>query len=180
MLKVVFGAGTTEYGPGVDIELDGNDVARAIFAYLTAHDIHIEGARTVTVNGELCKRGEVYVDPSGKVIANGKEFSGRGKANQDGGDREIKGRHEARWAEIMRNIQEAAHSPHDSPLLTSIRTIAKLKKYEAEPDGIGLTSISHPVDVEVEIELAEPGEELTEIELEIIVTPLETERTTRQ
>jgi hypothetical protein len=77
---VKHGNGTTEYGPGVDIELTGAEVATAIDAYLVAHGIHVSGPRTVTVNGELCESGRVYVDPSGFVIADGKKVSGRGPA----------------------------------------------------------------------------------------------------
>ena len=70
------GNGRTEYGPGVSVELTGSDVARAIDAYLVAHGIHVNGPRTVTVNGELCASGRVYVDPSGFVIADGKKWDG--------------------------------------------------------------------------------------------------------
>lgn len=72
------GNGKTEYGPGVTIELTGNEVATAIAAYLVAHQIYAQGPRTITVNGELCKKGEVYVDPSGFVIADGERHDGRG------------------------------------------------------------------------------------------------------
>jgi hypothetical protein len=77
-MEVKFGGGTTKYGPGVSIELTGDDVATAIYAYLVAHGIHVQGPRTVTVNGELCEVGKVYVDPSGFVVADGEHFSGRG------------------------------------------------------------------------------------------------------
>lgn len=77
-MDVSFGNGPTKYGPGVRIELTGEDIALAIYAYLVAHDIHISGARTVTVNGELCESGEVYVDPGGFVVADGEKYSGRG------------------------------------------------------------------------------------------------------
>jgi hypothetical protein len=73
------GKGTTEFGPGVSIILTGDEVATAIDAYLVAHDVHVEGPRTVTVNGDLCDRGHVYVDPSGFVIRDGEKISGRGR-----------------------------------------------------------------------------------------------------
>lgn len=79
-MNVKYGNGTTEYGPGVSVDLDGVEVATAIDAYLVAHGIHVAGPRTITVNGELCKVGRVYVDPSGFVIRNGVKFSGRGAA----------------------------------------------------------------------------------------------------
>jgi len=78
-MKISYGSGTTEYGPGVDIELTGDEVAIAIDAWLVAHGVHISGPRTVTVNSELCEWGRVYVDPEGFVIsAEGRKFSGRG------------------------------------------------------------------------------------------------------
>lgn len=78
-MKVDFGKGKTQYGPGVEIELSGNEVATAIDAYLVAHGVHVSGARTITVNGELCESGRVYVDPSGFVIHDGERLTGRGK-----------------------------------------------------------------------------------------------------
>ena len=77
-MNVQFGKGKTEYGTGVQIDLTGDEVATAISAYLVAHGIHVVGGRTITVNGELCEYGGIYVDPSGKVIANGEGYDGRG------------------------------------------------------------------------------------------------------
>jgi len=77
-MKISFGKGKTEYGTGVQIDLTGTEVARAIYAYLMAHDVVIDGAATITVNGELCEYGGMYVDPSGRVIADGDGWSGRG------------------------------------------------------------------------------------------------------
>lgn len=82
-MKVKKGRGKTQYGPGVEIALSGDEVAIAIDAYLVAHNIHVDGPRTITVNGELCGTGLVYVDPSGSVIHQGKRISGRtGKAEE--------------------------------------------------------------------------------------------------
>lgn len=68
-----------DYGPGVDIELTGNEVATAIMAYLVAQGVHVSGPKTISVNGELCEKGGVYIDPSGFVIdADGTMFTGRG------------------------------------------------------------------------------------------------------
>ncbi len=75
---VKHGKGLTTFGPGVSIELTGDEVATAIYAWLVAHGVHVNGPRTVTVNSELCKSGDVYVDPSGFVIVDGKKISGRG------------------------------------------------------------------------------------------------------
>lgn len=77
-MKVTYGKGITEFGPGVDIELTGQEVAIAIYTYLTAHRVHISGPATIRVNGRLCKSGSIYVDPSGEVVAEGKLYSGRG------------------------------------------------------------------------------------------------------
>ena len=79
-MNIKYGNGSTKYGPGVLIELDGNEVATAIDAYLVAHGIHVNGPRTISVNDERCGHGQVYVDPSGFVItADGEKMSGRGK-----------------------------------------------------------------------------------------------------
>lgn len=77
-MKISHGNGRTQYGPGVNIDLTGDEVATAIFAWLVAKGVHVEGARTVTINGELCHYGLVYVDPSGFVITSqGLKVSGR-------------------------------------------------------------------------------------------------------
>lgn len=77
-MEVKFGSGTAAFGPGVTIEMTGDEVAVAIIAWLVAHGVHIDGPRTVRVNGELCDVGAVYVDPSGTVVSDGVRFSGRG------------------------------------------------------------------------------------------------------
>lgn len=77
-MKVKYGKGKTQYGPGVSIDLTGDEVATAIDAYLVAHGIHVNGPRTIRIKGELCGKTHVYVDPSGFVIADGEKFSGRG------------------------------------------------------------------------------------------------------
>jgi lipoate-protein ligase A len=80
-MNVKYGNGKTKYGPGVSIELTGVEVARAIGAWLAAHGVEVSGARTITVNGEFCETGHVYVDPEGFVITDGKKFSGSGPAD---------------------------------------------------------------------------------------------------
>lgn len=78
-MKINYGEGSSSgYGPGVLITLDGHEVARAIYAYLAAHDVNINGARTVTSGGKLLGDTIVFVDPSGFVISKGKKYSGRG------------------------------------------------------------------------------------------------------
>lgn len=76
-MEVKFGEGKTKYGPGVEINLTGDEVAIAIDAYLVAHGIYVDGARTIRVNGELCEEGSIYVDPSGNVIEDGERWVGR-------------------------------------------------------------------------------------------------------
>ena len=66
------GKGSTEYGRGIRIDLSGEEVAIAIDAYLTSHGLNINGPRTVKVNGELCRDGYVYVDPSGSLNVSGR------------------------------------------------------------------------------------------------------------
>lgn len=78
-MKVEFGKGKTKYGPGVNIKLSGDEVATAIDAYLVARGIHVVGPRTIRVNGDLCDQGNVYVDPSGFVMSDGKRYTGRGE-----------------------------------------------------------------------------------------------------
>ena len=77
-MEVKYGNGSTEFGPGVDINLDGDEVATAIDAYLVAHGVHVRGPRTIRVNDELIDSGNIYVDPSGFVIESGRRFSGGG------------------------------------------------------------------------------------------------------
>jgi hypothetical protein len=81
-MRIIYGNGPTKYGPGVDIRLTGDEVAIAIMAWLVAKGVHVDGPRTVTVNGELCNNGRVYVDPSGFAITpKGRKLSGRGAEN---------------------------------------------------------------------------------------------------
>lgn len=77
-MDIQFGEGKTKHGPGVQIDLGGNEVALAIYTYLTAHGVHISGPATISVNGETIRFGEVYVDPSGRVVADGVGWNGRG------------------------------------------------------------------------------------------------------
>jgi hypothetical protein len=67
-MTITNGKGTTKYGAGVNISLTGDEVALAIHAYLVARNVHVRGASTITVNGERCKEGNIYVDPSGECF----------------------------------------------------------------------------------------------------------------
>lgn len=72
-----YGNGKTKYGPGVSIDLTGEEAARAIFAWVVGQGVHIDGPRTLTVNGELIEHAKIYVDPSGFVItSDGKKMPG--------------------------------------------------------------------------------------------------------
>jgi len=82
MPKIEIGQGRTEFGPGVEVSLTGDEVAIAIDAFLVAHGVHVSGPRTIRVNGGLCEEGSIYVDPSGFVIADGKKYSGRGSTDK--------------------------------------------------------------------------------------------------
>lgn len=80
-MEVKFGNGPTKYGPGIEINLSGDEVAVAIDAYLVAHGVNVFGARTITVNGELCELGNIYVDPSGFVMHEGQRLNGNGRVD---------------------------------------------------------------------------------------------------
>ena len=77
-MQIKYGNGKTGYGPGVSINLTGDEVATAINQFLASRKINVKGPRTVTVNGDLCVNGHVYVDPSGSVGTLAWEFDGRG------------------------------------------------------------------------------------------------------
>ena len=80
-MKVNYGEGSSSgYGPGVLITLTGDEVALAIYAYLVAHNVNINGPRTVSSNGKLMGNTQVYVDPSGFVISKGIKYNGRGSS----------------------------------------------------------------------------------------------------
>lgn len=85
-MEISYGKGTSKFGTGVQIDLTGDEVASAIYAYLVAHDVHINGARTVRVNGQMIEDGEIYVDPSGFVIADGERWCGRGERTNSEGE----------------------------------------------------------------------------------------------
>ncbi|MCK5643881.1 MAG: hypothetical protein KAJ19_24000 [Gammaproteobacteria bacterium] len=77
-MEINYGNGKTEYGPGVQINLDGNEVAIAIDAWLVSQGVIVRGPRTIRVNGEMIENGGIYIDPSGFVVNDGKRLSGRG------------------------------------------------------------------------------------------------------
>ena len=75
-MKIKKGKGKTKYGSGINIKLSGSEIATAIDAYLVARNVHIRGPRTIRINDELCKRGNIYVDPIGFIIKKGKKIEG--------------------------------------------------------------------------------------------------------
>ena len=77
-MEVKYGGGATKYGPGVEINLTGEEVAVAIDSYLVAHNVIVRGPRTIRVNASLIEEGQIYVDASGFVISEGDKISGRG------------------------------------------------------------------------------------------------------
>jgi len=76
-MNIEYGNGTTEYGTGISISLTGNEVATAIDEWLEKNHVKVNGPRTITVNGEMCKNGHIYVDPSGSVVRE-EIFDGKG------------------------------------------------------------------------------------------------------
>lgn len=77
-MNISFGNGQTEHGPGVQIDLTGEDVATAIYAFLMAHGVFTNGPATITVNGKRIEYGSMYVDPSGRVISKDYAWNGKG------------------------------------------------------------------------------------------------------
>ena len=52
-MKIDYGSGPTIYGPGINISLSGNEIAKAIDLYLLSHNVIVRGPRTIKYNGEL-------------------------------------------------------------------------------------------------------------------------------
>ena len=75
-MKIQFRDKTENKPCGVQIDLEGKEIESAIYAYLAAHNIQIEGLPSITVNGELCKSGQLSVDAYGRVFDNGIEYAG--------------------------------------------------------------------------------------------------------
>lgn len=77
-MKLDYGKGKTEFGPGVLIQLTGNELCRAIDAFIKDKGLEVKGPRTVRIAGHAATGASVYVDPAGLVIHKGKKYSGRG------------------------------------------------------------------------------------------------------
>lgn len=65
-------------GPGILIELSGNELSAAVDRYIAQHGVQVRGARTVRVNGLNCACATVFVDPSGSVVSGNCDFTGQG------------------------------------------------------------------------------------------------------
>lgn len=76
-MEIKKGKGKSEYGPGINIKLTASEVATAIYAYLVAQNVYVQGPHSVRVNKNLIKNGSIYIDPSGSVIYNGKRYLGK-------------------------------------------------------------------------------------------------------
>lgn len=81
-MKVEYGNGMTQYGPGVHVHLTGDEVARAIDDYLLTRGAVVSGARTITVNNQRCNHGDV-LDPSDFVAHNEEKLNGRGHTEKE-------------------------------------------------------------------------------------------------
>ena len=68
----------TKFVTCIQIELSRSEVAMAIDAWVASQGVTIRGPRTITVGGKLCRRGRIYVDPSGEVSTKTHVISGRG------------------------------------------------------------------------------------------------------
>jgi hypothetical protein len=80
-MKLEYGKGKSASGPGVNIILDGDDIAKAIDLYLYAQNVHVRGTRTIHMLDEAVKHvtGNIFVDPSGYVITpSGNKMEGKG------------------------------------------------------------------------------------------------------
>lgn len=81
-MQIKFGEVASQYGPGVAVELTGDELATAIDLYLYSQGVCVNGPRTTTVNGQMCQSARVYVDPSGDVMANGTRYNGNGRIDR--------------------------------------------------------------------------------------------------
>ena len=79
-MKIYYGKGKTEFGPGVQIDLNSADLYYAISAYLMAKKVYISGPATFKINNDILTdtAASIYVDPSGFVRKKSKEYHGRG------------------------------------------------------------------------------------------------------
>ncbi len=77
-MEIKRGGSTAGYGPGVLIELSGDELAAAVDRYIAQHGVQVKGPRTVHVNGLSCACATVFVDPSGSVVSGNCDITGRG------------------------------------------------------------------------------------------------------
>lgn len=81
-IEIDYGDGPTKYGPGVQIDMDGDELAKAIDLWLHAQGFTVRGPRTIRVNGELCESASCYVDPSAFVVFDGEKYPGSGPGKE--------------------------------------------------------------------------------------------------
>lgn len=67
-MQIKRGAGTTSFGPGVVVELNSDEVALALYAWLVGRGVFLQGPRTVRLHADDPGGATVYVDPSGAVF----------------------------------------------------------------------------------------------------------------
>jgi len=80
-MNLEYGEGKHINGPGINIILDGDEIARAIDIYLYSQNVLVRGARTIHLNDEVAAyvEGRIHVDPSGYVITpDGEKMEGKG------------------------------------------------------------------------------------------------------
>ena len=82
-IEIDYGDGPAKYGPGVQIEMDGEELAKAVDLWLHAQGFIVRGPRTITVNGELCESASCYVYPSGFVVFDGEKYAGSGPEKEN-------------------------------------------------------------------------------------------------
>ncbi len=76
-MKLSTGLNPSEFCGGAEISLDGNELAEAIFDYVTKNGLIIKGPCTARIDNKLCTGASVYVDPSAKIeLASGVKIHG--------------------------------------------------------------------------------------------------------
>jgi hypothetical protein len=60
-MNIKYGNTQSKRGHSIIIELDGAEVAEAIDAWIIGRGVYVSGERAVTVNGEICHTGQIYI-----------------------------------------------------------------------------------------------------------------------
>ena len=104
-MEVKFGEGKTEYGTGISITLDSNEVANAITKYIESKGYTINGARTVKVRAQNNQgEAEIYVIADYDMVQN-LNLHNSGSINQVSGQLPVvlAGLGVARWVVMDKN-----------------------------------------------------------------------------